>query len=81
MIKLFIYSLIAIVLALVVTLYLGFPGDPGYLLFAFGTYTFETSLFALLVASGVIYLVVKLLLIVFNSNNATSDAMRAVRFE
>ena len=66
MIKLFIYSLIAIVLALVVTLYLGFPGDPGYLLFAFGTYTFETSLFALLVASGVIYLVVKLLLIVFN---------------
>ena len=66
MIKLFIYSLIAIVLALVVTLYLGFPGDPGYLLFAFGSYTFETSLFALLVASGVIYLVVKLLLIVFN---------------
>ena len=66
MIKLFIYSLIVIVLALAVTLYLGFPGDPGYLLLAFGSYTFETSLFALLIASGVIYLIVKLLLILFD---------------
>ncbi len=66
MIKLFIYSLLAIVLALLVTLILGFPGDPGYLLIAFGSYTFETSLFALIVALGVIYLVVRLSLLVFH---------------
>jgi len=64
MIKLYILSLLAIVLALLVSLYLGFPGDPGYLLIAFGNYTFETSLFALLVAFAALYLVFKLLLIV-----------------
>ena len=32
MIKLFIYSLLAIVVGLVLSLYSGFPGDPGYLL-------------------------------------------------
>ncbi len=56
MIRLFIFSLLAIVVALWVTLYLGFPGDPGYLLIAFGNYTFETSLFALLVAGVFLYL-------------------------
>lgn len=66
MIKLFVYSLLAIVLALLTTLYLGFPADPGYLLLAFGNYTFETSLFALLVAIAVCYLFVRLLLLVWH---------------
>ncbi|MBL4729053.1 MAG: hypothetical protein JKY40_06970 [Gammaproteobacteria bacterium] len=66
MIKLYLFSLLAIVLALLVSLYLGFPGDPGYLLIAFGNTTFETSLFALLVAVIVLYLVIKLILIVFH---------------
>jgi len=65
MVKLYLFSLLAIVLALLVSLYLGFPGDPGYLLIAFGNTTFETSLFALLVAVIALYLVVKLSLIVF----------------
>ncbi len=62
MIKLFVFSLMVIVLALLVSLYVGFPADPGYILIAFGNYTFETSLFALLVAIGVIYLLAKLLI-------------------
>lgn len=65
MIKLYLFSLLAIVLALLVSVYLGFPGDPGYLLIAFGNYTFETSLFALLVAFLVLYLLTKLVLVVF----------------
>lgn len=69
MIKLFIFSLLAIVLALLLSLYLGFPSDPGYLLISFGNYTFETSLFALLIACAVIYLLIKLLLIVFRGIN------------
>jgi len=56
MIRLFIFSLLAIIVALWVTLYVGFPADPGYLLIAFGNYTFETSLFALLVAGVFFYL-------------------------
>ncbi|PCJ28257.1 MAG: hypothetical protein COA96_01760 [SAR86 cluster bacterium] len=66
MIKLYIFSLLAIVLALLVSLVLGFPADPGYLLVSFGNYTFETSLFALIVAVAVIYVIVKLLLFVFH---------------
>ena len=66
MVKLYLFSLLAIVLALLVSLYLGFPSDPGYLLIAFGSTTFETSLFALLVAVTVLYLVIKLILIVFH---------------
>ena len=66
MVKLYLFSLLAIVLALLVSLYLGFPGDPGYLLIAFGDTTFETSLFALLVVVIVLYLVIKLILIVFH---------------
>lgn len=65
MVKLYLFSLLAIVLALLVSLYLGFPGDPGYLLISFGNTTFETSLFALLVAGIIFYLVIKLILIVF----------------
>jgi len=66
MIKLFVFSLLAIVLALLVTLYLGFPADPGYLLIAFGNTTFETSLFALLVAAGAIYLVYRVLMLILH---------------
>ncbi|MCG8414122.1 MAG: hypothetical protein MI746_07870 [Pseudomonadales bacterium] len=66
MIRLFIFSLLAIVLALWVTLYLGFPADPGYLLIAFGNYTFETSLFALLVAAIFLYTAFRLFLILFD---------------
>ena len=40
MVKLYLFSLLAIVLALLVSLYLGFPGDPGYLLIAFGEHYF-----------------------------------------
>ncbi len=69
MIRLFIFSLLAIVLALWVTLYLGFPSDPGYLLIAFGNYTFETSLFALLIAAVVIYGLLRVLLLVFGWAN------------
>ena len=63
MIRLYVFSLFAIVIALWVTLYLGFPADPGYLLIEFGNYTFETSLFALLAALGVLYLIARLLMI------------------
>lgn len=66
MIKLFLFSLTVIVLALLVTLYLGFPADPGYLLIAFGNYTFETSLFALIVALCVLYLLARLLLAIWH---------------
>ena len=54
MTRLFIFSLMAIVVALWVSLYLGFPADPGYLLIAFGNTTFETSLFAMLIAVATI---------------------------
>lgn len=36
--------------------------DPGYILIAYGSYTFETSLFALLVALLLIVAVIKLVL-------------------
>lgn len=62
--KLFFLSLLLILLALFVTVYLGFPADPGYLLIAFGDYSFETSLFALFVAAAVIYLLFRLIMIV-----------------
>ncbi|MDA1369276.1 MAG: hypothetical protein O2971_00735 [Proteobacteria bacterium] len=61
MIRLFIFSLLAIVLALWVALFVGFPSDSGYLLVSFGNYTFETSLLALIVATGVLYLIYRLL--------------------
>ncbi len=69
MIKLFIFSLLVIVLALLVNLYTGFPTDPGYLMIAFGSYTFETSLFAMLVALTVIFLLLRLLLILISALN------------
>ncbi len=62
MIRLFVFSLLTIAAALWMTLYLGFPADPGYLLLAFGDYTFETSLLALLAAAGLAYLLLRLAL-------------------
>lgn len=64
MIKLFIFSLLATVLAVVVNLLTGFPGDPGYLMVAFGNTTFETSLFALLVATVIVVLLVRLAVLI-----------------
>lgn len=61
MIRLFVYALAAIVLALLAIVFLDLPTDPGYLLIAFGDYTFETSLFALALAAVVIYLIYRLL--------------------
>lgn len=49
MVRYFIYSLIAIALALSAVYYFDLTSDPGYLLLAWRNYTFETSLFALLV--------------------------------
>ncbi|MFT4863014.1 MAG: HemY protein [Pseudohongiellaceae bacterium] len=69
MIKLFVFSLLAIVLAVLVNLYTGFPTDPGYLMLAFGNYTFETSLFAMLIALGIIYLILRLLLVLLYALN------------
>ena len=64
MIRLFIFGLLAIVVSLYFTLSLGFPSDPGYLLIAFGEYTFETSLFAMLVLTFVAYLCIRFLLLI-----------------
>tara|TARA_B100001029_G_C15026689_1_gene434082 strand:- start:195 stop:1439 length:1245 start_codon:yes stop_codon:yes gene_type:complete len=61
MIRLFLLCLAISIFGLWLTLFLGFPGDPGYLLVAFGSYTFETSLFALLISSVLIYLVFRML--------------------
>ncbi|MDP1930624.1 MAG: heme biosynthesis HemY N-terminal domain-containing protein [Gammaproteobacteria bacterium] len=61
MIKLFLYSIAALVIALVVTLFLA--RDPGYLLISFGHYTFETSLFALFVALVILLLLWRLLVL------------------
>ena len=61
MIRLFLLCLAISIFGLWLTLFLGFPSDPGYLLVAFGSYTFETSLFALLISSVLIYLVFRML--------------------
>ena len=65
MVRLFVFSLLIIVVALWVTFYLGFPAAPGYLLIAFRNYTFETSLFTLVVTLVAIYLLFRLLVIIF----------------
>jgi len=48
MIRLFVYTILAISVGLLLTLALA--REPGYLLISYGAYSFETSLFALLVA-------------------------------
>jgi len=60
MIRLFAWSLLVIVVALTLSLTLGFPQDPGYLLIAFGNSAFETSIFAMLIAVCVVYAVLRL---------------------
>ena len=60
MIRLFAWSLLVIVVALALSLTLGFPQDPGYLLIAFGNSAFETSIFAMLIAVCVVYAVLRL---------------------
>ena len=77
MIRLFLLCLAISIFGLWVTLFLGFPGDPGYLLVAFGDYTFETSLFALLILSGLIYLVFRILKIMF----AWIDLLKLLRIK
>ncbi len=59
MVRLFLLSLLAILGGLLLAINLA--QDPGYLLIAYGSYTFETSLFALLVALLVILLLMRLL--------------------
>ena len=66
MIRLFFLCLIITVLGLWLTLFLGFYEDPGYILIAFGSYTFETSLFALLISLVVVYLVFRILKLTVN---------------
>lgn len=64
MVRLFLYTLLAIVTGLVVTLLLA--SDPGYLLISFRHYTFETSLFALFVALLVLVLLLRLLFMILD---------------
>ncbi len=61
MIRLFVYALAAIALALLTILFTNLPSDPGYLLAAWGDYTFETSLLALALAVALLYLSYRLL--------------------
>ena len=69
MIRLFAWSLALICAALVSSLLIGFPQDPGYLLIAFGRTTFETSLFALLVAASIVFGIVRLLWLLVSTLN------------
>jgi len=64
MIRLFIYSLLALISGLFVTLQLA--RDPGYLLLSRGNTTFETSLFALFVALVLLLIVARLLYVVLD---------------
>lgn len=58
--KLFVLILLALVAGVLLALQLA--RDPGYILIAYGNYTFETSLFALLVVLLLALVVVKLVL-------------------
>lgn len=64
MIKLFIYTLIAIVTGLLATLFLA--REPGYLLISFAGIRFETSLFALFVAIIALLILLRLLVLIFD---------------
>ncbi|MGI9251629.1 MAG: heme biosynthesis protein HemY [Pseudohongiellaceae bacterium] len=67
--KLYIFSLLAIAAALLLSVWMGFPADPGYFLIAFSNYTFETSLFALLTAILILILLWRILLLIINTLN------------
>jgi HemY protein len=64
MVKLFLLSLLAILGGLLLAINLA--QDPGYILVAYGNYTFETSLFALLVALLAILLLLRLLTVLLS---------------
>lgn len=66
MVKLFIYSLLAIVIALFLTFYLDLTSDSGYLLLAWRNYTFETSLFAIVALFIAVFVVARLLLLLLS---------------
>lgn len=67
MIKLFIYTLFAIVTGLLTTLFLA--REPGYLLISFAGSTFETSLFALFVAIIALLIFLRLLVLIVECFN------------
>jgi HemY protein len=58
--KLFVLILLALIASVFLAVQLA--RDPGYILVAYGNYTFETSLFALLVALLLVLAIVKLVL-------------------
>src|SRR5690606_30017988 len=57
MIRVFLYSLIALAAGLALTLFLA--RQPGYLLVQLGGYSFETSIFALVVALFVVFVILR----------------------
>lgn len=59
----FVLILLALIMGAVLAVQLA--RDPGYIMIAYGSYTFETSLFALIVAMLIIYAVLKLLFSLF----------------
>jgi len=69
MVKIFIYTLLVIVSAVVLTLYFDLLSDPGYLLIAWRSYTFETSLFALIVFFIALVILVRLILLLLTALN------------
>ncbi len=64
MIKLFIYTLLAIVTGLLATLFLA--REPGYLLVSFADSTFETSLFALFIAIVALLIFLRIVLLILD---------------
>lgn len=64
MIKLFLYTLFAIVTGLLATLFLA--REPGYLLVSFADITFETSLFALFVAVIALLILLRLVVLIID---------------
>lgn len=54
------FVLVLLALILGVGLAVQLSRDPGYILVSYGNYTFETSLFALVIALLIIYVVLKL---------------------
>lgn len=69
MVKLFLFSLLALSLALFITIFFDLPDDPGYLLIAFGNYSFETSLVAIVALLLVLTLFYKTLLLLLRTVN------------
>jgi len=66
MTKIFVFSLLAIIIALVITVIYGLPSEPGYILVMYGNYTLETSLLALIIAVVTILVALRLLYILIS---------------